>query len=524
MATAPNPPAPDEPQPNTPAAQQALPFPGDDPQKAAGLAGAPAKESAEAARARKLAAIAERIAPYRDTRYLVEVPAHERFPFWRFVLLSGLLHIWLLLLFADASRPSDRQAGVLWGKLNVALKKLAPTDTAPPAVSARAPSLKLSTELGGASRPAPRANAVTRPQPAPSPAQEALPQSVVQTAEPVQRPLLQKPATFDAVPLQPLPTASASTIAPAPEATTRVDTEAATPLAPIAVPKTEAPLTMPSDVPTRFQPAPTAPMTPLVPATPAALRSVEALPESTSRVEAPATQALQPLRPAQPAAQISPLPEPASRVEIAPAQPMAPLTPTPARTLPSPQSIESSTRVEAPAVQSMQPLQPPSPAAQRQINRLPDEIPSRVDVPAETLAPMAPIQPRGDRPINRLQDLAPDSVPSPRAAPSGPVNPDLPFGLPDAGGTRPAPSIDPRATPRLDPNALRQRAREIDSDASRRSSLFAGPKLPPKSKEQEIFDKALKEKDCKNAYADMGLLAIAPLIASALAEERKCKW
>lgn len=540
MATAPEPPSSEAPAP-TPqgeSAQQALPFPVDAAQPAsADAAAAPVKESAAEAKARKLAAIAQRIAPYRDTRYLVEMPAHERFPFWRFVLLSGLLHVWLLLLFADASRPADRQAGVLWGKLNVALRKLAPADAVPPV---QPPSLKLSTELGAASAPRAVPPSVARPQPpaarattAPSTAapaaQEALPQSVAQPAEPVQQPLVQKPVTFEAVPLQPLPTATATPIAPAPEATTRVEAPAATPLAPIAVPKTEAPLTMPSEVPTRFDPAPTAPLAPLTPMAPATARSVEALPESTTRVEAPPTQALQPLRPTQPSAQIAPLPEPASRVELKPdasLTPLAPLTPTPARTAPSPQAIESSVRVETPNVQPLQPLQPVSPSAsQRQINRLPDELPTRVEVPAETLVPITP--PRSDRPINRLQDLTPDTVPSPRVAPA-PVSPDLPFGLPDAAGTRPAPSVDPRATtgptPRLDLDTLRQRAREIDSDANRRSSLFAGPKLPPKSKEQEIFDKALKEKDCRTAYADMGLLAIAPLIASALAEERKCKW
>lgn len=554
MATAPQPPSSGEPPPSQPV-QKALPFAAnsaanDEPTAAADSAPAPpsapstaptpVKDSAAEARARKLAAIADRIAPYRDVRHLVEIPSHERPPFWRMVLLSGLLHIWLLLLFADASRPSDRQAGVLWGKLNVALRKLSPEDTVPP--TTQAPSLKLSTELGAASRPSPprppSKPATARVQPAPtvpaSPPPEALPQTIAQPAPPVQQPLIQKPVTFDAVPLQPLPAATATPIAPAPEASTRVETPVAAPLAPIAVPKTEAPLTMPSEVPTRFDPAPTAPMAPLTPMAPATARSVEALPESSTRVEAPAAQPLQPLQPTQPAAQIAPLPEPATRVEPAPLATLAPLTPTPARAAPLPQTIESSTRVEVPAVQPMQPLQPVAPAAQRpQINRLPDELPTRVEVPAETLAPITP--PRSDRPINRLQDLLPDTVPSPQSLPASPapgaparVNPDLPFGLPDASGTRPAPAIDQRITPgpapSLDVDALRRRAREIDSDTNRRSSLFAGPKLPPKSKEQEIFDKALKEKDCKTAYADMGLLAIAPLIASALAEERKCKW
>jgi hypothetical protein len=81
------------------------------------------------------------------------------------------------------------------------------------------------------------------------------------------------------------------------------------------------------------------------------------------------------------------------------------------------------------------------------------------------------------------------------------------------------------STPRIDLDSARQRAREIASEG--RNTMFAlpGPPKPElKSREQQIFDKALKEPDCRNAYADMGLLAIAPLLWSSVAPERKCKW
>lgn len=468
------------------------------------------------------------VAPYRDTKYLIELTGPTQYPVWRFVLLSVLLHVWLVLSFADASRPADRQAGVMWGKLNVALKKLTQPDSAEP--PSQAPGLKLSTELGAASkpataRPAPRPPMVSPPAPAPAPPQEALPQAAARPQEPAVQPLMQRPVNFEAVPLQPLPAATATPVAPLPESTTRVDPPAAVPLAPIAVPRTQAPLTMPADTPSRFEaPAQAAPLTPLAPAT---ARSVEVLPEATTRVEPPAAQPMRPMQPVQPAAPIAPLPEPASRVEVAPTQPLAPLTPTPTLTPPAPQAVESAVRVEPPTMQPLAPLAPPT--AQRPISRLAEELPSRVEPPrAETLTPLAP--PRTDRPINRMPEIGSENVPSPQvmpASPSGPpsrVNPDLPFGLPDATGTKPATPNDLRPTPRLDLDTLRQRAREIDSDANRKNSLFAGPKLPPKSKEQEIFDKALKEKDCKTAYADMGLLAVVPLVTSALSEDRKCKW
>ncbi len=439
------------------------------------------------------------VAPYRDTKYLIDLAGPAPYPVWRFVLLSMLLHVWLVLSFADASRPADRQAGVMWGKLNVALKKLSQTESTPP--PSPASSLKLSTELGAANkapapRPAPSTQQLSPPADAatPVPPREALPQTAARPQEPVAEPLMQRPVTFEAVPLQPLPTATATPVAPLPEATTRVDTPSDVPLAPIAMPRTQAPLAMPADTPTRFEaPTQTAPLTPIAPAT---ARSVDVLPEATSRIEPPATQQMRPMQSAQPAAPITPLPEPASRTEVAPMQPLQPLAP---------------------------------PTAQRPISRLADELPSRVEPPrAETMTPLAP--PRTDRPINRLPDVGSEGVPSPQvlpAAPSAPparINPELPFGLPDATGTKPATPNDLRPSQRLDVDALRQRAREIDSDANRKNSLFAGPKLPPKSKEQEIFDKALKEKDCKNAYADMGLLAVVPLVTSALSEDRKCKW
>jgi hypothetical protein len=77
---------------------------------------------------------------------------------------------------------------------------------------------------------------------------------------------------------------------------------------------------------------------------------------------------------------------------------------------------------------------------------------------------------------------------------------------------------------------VRQRARDIGANEGREGTgprtLFKFPTAPPpvaKRREQEIFDKALKRPDCKDAYADMGLAAVVPLVRDALTE-KGCKW
>lgn len=450
-----------------------------------------------------------RVTPYQNTLYMLEIAEPARSPLVRFVVLSMLLHTWLVLMFADASRPGERNTGVLWGQINVALKKLSPT----PAPT-DAPPLKMSTELGNISRPAPARPAPSRPKPVEPIAalREVLRDTPPVTATPVEQPLVQKPVEFKAAPLAPLPTARAEPLPSVPEATVRMEAPASAPMAPIAVPTVEPrPLALPETA-ERVAPVITAPLTPMAPAT---ARTIDVPPEASVRVEPPASRPLETLKPAQPQSAPAALPEPTTRVEVPAdtARPLQQLTPTAPQTLRS-ESLEPATRLEAPAAQPLQPMAPAQ--VERPINRMPDDLPTRVDVPRTE--PLAPIPSPVQRPINRLSD-----------APVAPFGTQAP--VPDASSSLPSPLGRPsdsapalKAAPRLDLDSLRQRAREITADGNTRNSLFAGPKLPPKNKEQEIFDKALKEKDCKNAYADMGLLAIAPLIASALAEERKCKW
>jgi len=79
---------------------------------------------------------------------------------------------------------------------------------------------------------------------------------------------------------------------------------------------------------------------------------------------------------------------------------------------------------------------------------------------------------------------------------------------------------------RLDLDAARRSARESTGERSGPRTLFpfpTAPKAAVKSDVTKIFDKALKRTDCKDAYADMGLAAVIPLVRDAIKQDG-CKW
>jgi hypothetical protein len=89
-----------------------------------------------------------------------------------------------------------------------------------------------------------------------------------------------------------------------------------------------------------------------------------------------------------------------------------------------------------------------------------------------------------------------------------------------------APSADPSAPPRIDLDATRRRAREIASEGPGSRGLL--PVVPPPPSEAkkpnlaEAIAKAAKP-DCRTAYAELGLLAIPPLVASTVGNGG-CRW
>ena len=79
--------------------------------------------------------------------------------------------------------------------------------------------------------------------------------------------------------------------------------------------------------------------------------------------------------------------------------------------------------------------------------------------------------------------------------------------------------------PSLDLDALRKRAAEItrQGTGNRAALPFPMPPVPkPKSKLEQAIENARKP-DCRDAYKDLGLLAVVPLVANEFGEGT-CRW
>ncbi len=287
------------------------------------------------------------------------------------------------------------------------------------------------------------------------------------------------------------------------------------------------------------------------------LRTDRAVPSKTERDFAP------PVKP-----QESP-PIPAALPKVTPQDTRKEFLPA----LPEPVRRPLSTLEPAPIPQnipagSAREFAPPLPEAARQ----PAELPALEKIKAESL-PRVPAQPVFE-PLRSTPAAAPSAAPASSAtgAPSAPATPSTPSSpaandrtttttaVPPARdlGTANQPSLtnpanaakdaagatgrDGAATgdltapngnaaaPRLNLDALRSRAREVGREGVKESAgprallpFPALPKEPPKKSIEQAFDKALKRPDCKDAYADMGLAAVVPLVRDAVSNEG-CKW
>src|SRR5205809_948686 len=190
-------------------------------------------------------------------------------------------------------------------------------------------------------------------------------------------------------------------------------------------------------------------------------------------------------------------------------------------------------REVAPPVELPQRAVPAAPAAviervaPPQIER---EVAPPVELPPRALpaAPAAPLDRAAAPPVERV---APAVAPArPQALPAAPVPPSR-FGAPDADEEIFKPRRDVGATPseapRIDLDAARKKAaREIAREGSGSRGVFTVPSPPlpeKKSKEAMAMEKAIKP-DCRTAYANMGLLAVPVLVASAIAADGSCRW
>src|SRR5438477_134713 len=147
------------------------------------------------------------------------------------------------------------------------------------------------------------------------------------------------------------------------------------------------------------------------------------------------------------------------------------------------------------------------------------------------VAPPVELPPRAVPAAPPVERVAPAVAPArPQALPAAPVPPSR-FGAPDADEEIFKPRRDVGATPseapRIDLDAARKKAaREIAREGSGSRGVFTVPSPPlpeKKSKEAIAMEKAVKP-DCRTAYANIGLLAVPALVASAIAADGSCRW
>ena len=305
----------------------------------------------------------------------------------------------------------------------------------------------------------------------------------------------------------------------------------------------------------------------------ASLSRAQKLAQSQPAILSPTTSNPPPANDAAPADALAPAPAPAPEAEAAPVMPpviaievekpatdfVVPVaTPAPARA-PDPTP-------PPPPPAPIPPPEPPSarlPASLPKLDALPapkaiaTPIPERnVALPAELIPRLTPLVPaRSERsaPLEtapRAKTFVPPTI-EPDAPPAStttadPSNPSPSVASPPSRATA-GPSIDttsrgdslpapdPRSAitpppgltaPPINLDSLRQRVREIDREGSAPRTLLpfnVKPKLDTRTKEQQAFDKALKRTDCRDAYANMGLAAVLPLILDTVSE-KGCKW
>jgi hypothetical protein len=403
-------------------------------------------------------------------------------------VLSMLLHLLLIVLFGNPIGSVRRSEGGL-GPLEVLL---GPQSEEPgsqfrlaPGLETSSPGSALLPHAGATSAPAAATRRAIEPLAAPPASVDALPRLSPSAPEEVDKPL-------------------------APDAASPATIE------PIAPPTRLREFTRPVELPPRA-----------VPALPAATIEKPVAP-STEPQFAPAVVAPQRTLPAAPAAPLERSAPPALEREVAPAAELPPR--------------------EAPAA-PVAPLDQLAPAPLEREVLPPVELPAR----AAPVMPATPIEPLAPAPIER-EVAPPAAVPAPRttptlsppalpatpalaptpgitSTPAGPgqatQRPGLPTGDEDIFKPRRDVGVPPAEAPRIDLDAARKKAaREIVSEGAGSRGVFTIPGPPPverKSKEASALEKAIKP-DCRTAYANMGLLAVPVLVASAIAADGSCNW
>ncbi len=464
-------------------------------------------------------------------------------PVSRFVVLSFLLHVLLVLLFGDAT--GVRHGTSLFGSFVANLESRASVLPVPASTSAPSPAANPSrvdrvTPMPGAQAENKTAEPQTQPAQVQNPAPTSTPEdAVAMTPTPASVMTPDAPAALPPLIAKEVITPETSFVVPA--------------FAPIPDVGTAKKVQPPSPQP---QPQPIAPIPP-----PVALEKLPApkientfKPYIPPTVPAPAptppptptpTSAPVPVVPTPAPAPLEKISPPKIEQEIAPFLPPqvlareAPALPAPSTFAPTPTPLPAPAPAPAPAPVMVAPVDRLEKLAAPKVEREFAPTPSAPVVATPVMAtPSAPAvaptnaapnagdlaKPRADANIapagaTQKPSLAPPAVAGGGGTVAGP-------GAGTAAGNNPNPPGTLGPAPKLDLDGIRARAREIASEGSGQRAAFGFPPLPkeaPKKSIEKIFDKALQRPDCKDAYADMGLAAVVPLIRDTVKNEG-CRW
>ena len=419
----------------------------------------------------------------------------------QFVLLSLMLHVLVIVLFGDTTGGGARRGEKLWGALTVTVQGLLPDSGIGLKLDRGATLLKIPVSELRPAPASPGAVSESRDVVAPAPVEKSAPAEVV--APPAQAPTFEMPPVIS----KDVEKAVTEFVIPKPS----VDRTYVPPVT-----------TQPSEQAPR-EAAVTAP--PVMPPTTVAPTPAAVTPPIVERALVVPVPLVTPPEP-KPREEVVTVPAPAPKPEPAPPKivpdAVKPVVPTPAPT------IQAAPIAPAPLKpESVQPVVTPT-------ETKPREVP--VARPVVTPAPSEPSS-RAEAPVPPKVEREVVVPASPAATVTAPVTrTNIPSGSTgtdrDASTLRNVPvapaadGLAPDKSKGIDLDAVRRRAREISGGGSGPRTVFPFPVAPqpkPKSKEQQAFDKALKKNDCRDAYADMGLAAVVPLVLDAV-REGGCKW
>lgn len=438
--------------------------------------------------------------------FVVERPTLDEY-----ILLSLMLHVLIIVLFGDTAGGGSRRGEKIWGALTVSVEgKLPnlglpskplppspppPVKTAPPRPSTALPA----TPAPAAPPPSPQMETPAEATPAPAP--EIPPLMAIE---------VEKPLGDFVVPKAPPQQALAIPIAPLPVPPPTPPTPRASPPAPtLAIPQpiAVAPIPLPSATPVAI-PAPTR-IAPLAPTPLPRIAPVVPAPRELATIVPLAVPTLAPI----PAMQAEPIP---ARIE--------PVSVKPALAAPLPKPPEIAPVQIAPAIA-------PLPAAAEVASKLATEKAQALpptptaDAKARDAALTPKNEPLGEPASAPAKAQPVAAKPAPAGVPAGAASATAAEASTAATAAEALTPV-PGKTPGLDLDAMRRRAREMNSAGANPRTVFALPlTVPPKpkTKEQQAFDKALKKNDCRDAHEQLGLAAVVPLVLDTF-RENGCKW